>query len=105
MRLVQAIVRAAVDGNGSLAPLRVGRVHLARSIKGARDLDTEVAQYRRARLCRVVVEKNVVAIGPQAWLAANELPDLVQGGRPRRANRALRDIASHRGQFAGLNSL
>src|SRR6266516_3160104 len=33
----------------------------------------------RARLCRVVVEKNVVAINPQAWPAANELPDLVQG--------------------------
>src|SRR5215472_4780433 len=76
VRLVHAIVRAAVDGDGSLAPWRFGRVNLARSFKCARDLDTEVAQYRRARLCRVVVEKNIVAISPQAWLAANELPDL-----------------------------
>ena len=53
VRLIHAIVRAAVDGDGSLAPLRFGRVHLARSFKCARDLDTEVAQYRRARFCLV----------------------------------------------------
>src|SRR5436309_12890582 len=78
VRLVHAIVRAAVDGDGSLAPLRFGRVQLARSFKCARDLDTEVAQYRRARLWRVVVEKNAVSSSPQAWLAANESRDLVQ---------------------------
>ena len=78
MRLVHAVVRAAVDGDGSLAPWRFGRVHLARSFKCACDLDTEVAQYRRARLHRVMVEENVVPISPQARLAANELPDLAQ---------------------------
>ena len=105
MRLVHVIVWAAVDGDGSLAPLRFGRVHLARRFKCARDLDTEVAQYRLARLCRVVVEKNVVAISPQAWLAADELPDLAQGRPPLRANRARRDLAPHHGQLAGVNSL
>src|SRR5215831_9652994 len=35
-------------GGGSFAPLRFGRVHLARSFNCAGDLDTEVAQYRRA---------------------------------------------------------
>jgi hypothetical protein len=79
VRLVHAIVRAVVDGDGSLAQSRFGRVHLARSFKCERDLDTEIAQYRRARRCRVVVQKNVVAISPRAWLAANELPDLAQG--------------------------
>ena len=74
-----------------------------RSFKCARDLDTEVAQYRRARLNRVVVEKNVVAVGPQAWLAANEGPDLSQGRSPRRAHRARRDLAPHRGQLARVN--
>jgi hypothetical protein len=66
VRLVHASVRAVVDGDGSISTLRFGRVHLAPSFKCARDLDSEVAQYRRARPCRVVVEKNVVAIGPQA---------------------------------------
>src|SRR5258708_4114695 len=88
VRLVHAIVRAAVDGDGSLAPLRFSRAHLARSFKCTSDLDTEVAEYRRPRLGRVVVDKNVVAISPQVWLAANELPDLAQGRPPRRANRA-----------------
>ena len=84
MRLVHAVVRAAVDRDGSLARRRFGRVHFAGSFECACDLDTEVAQYRRVRLSRVVVEKNVVAVGPQAWLAANEGPDLAQG-RPRAA--------------------
>jgi hypothetical protein len=94
VRLVHAVVRTTVDGDGSLAPLRFGRVHLARSFKRARNLDTEVAQYLPAWLCRVVVEKNVVTISPQAWLAANELPDLAQG-RPQ-AEATAPGATSHR---------
>src|SRR5215813_1491545 len=81
--LIHAVVRSAVDSDGSLAPWRFGRVHVARSGKCPRNLDTEVAQYRRTRLCRVVVEKNVVAICPQARLAANEGPYLANRRPPR----------------------
>jgi hypothetical protein len=105
VRFVHAVVRAAVDRDGSLARRCFGRVHLAGSFKCARDLDTEVAQYRRAWVSRVVVEKNVVAVGPQAWLAANEWLDLAQGRPPRRANRAGRYLAPHRGQLAMVNRL
>src|SRR5262249_61227899 len=80
VRLVHVVVRAAVDRDGSLARRRFGRVPLACSFKCARDLDTEVAQHRGARLSRVVVEKNVVAVGPQAWLAANERKTLPRAG-------------------------
>jgi hypothetical protein len=38
-------------------------------------------------------------------LAANELPDLAHDRPPRRANRARRDLAPHRGQLAGVNRL
>src|SRR5216683_7854302 len=62
VRLVHAVVRPAVDGDGSFAPRRFGRVHLARSFKCACDLDAEVAEYRRARLLRVAVEKDVVTV-------------------------------------------
>ena len=48
VRLVHAILWAAVDRDNSLAPLRFGRLHLAPSFKRARGLDTEVAQCRRA---------------------------------------------------------
>jgi hypothetical protein len=44
--------------------LRFGCVHLARGLECARDLYTKVAKYQPARLCRVVVEKDVMAIGP-----------------------------------------
>ena len=57
-----------MDGDGSFAPRRFGRVHLARSLKCARDLDAEVAQYWRAWLRRVVVQEDVVAVGPQPRL-------------------------------------
>src|SRR5581483_7389131 len=75
VRLVHASVRAAVDRDGSLAARRFRRVYLARSFKCARDFDTEVAPYRRARLCRVMVKKNVVAASPQSWLASNDRTD------------------------------
>src|ERR1700680_980882 len=83
VRLVHAVVRPAVDGYGSFAPWCFGRVHLARGFKCARDLDAEVAQYRRARLLRVVVEEDVVAVSPEPRLATDGLPDLVQRGPPR----------------------
>src|SRR5579863_1690684 len=92
VRLVHAVVRSAVDGDGSLAPWRFGRVHFARSFKCTRDLNTEVAQYRLAWPRRVVVEENVVAVSAQPRLAANEVPDLAQGRPPRRANRPRCDL-------------
>ena len=94
-----------MDRDGSFAPLRFGRVHLVRRFKCVRHLDTEIAQSRRARLRRVMVEEDVVAFSPQPWLAANELPDLAQGRPLRRANRARRDLAPHRGQLAGVGGL
>jgi hypothetical protein len=39
---------SAMDRDGSLARRRFGRIHLAGSFKCARDLDTEVAPYRRS---------------------------------------------------------
>jgi hypothetical protein len=53
-----------MDCDGSFASWRFGRVHLARSFKCARDLYTEVAQYRRARLGWMLVDENVVANSP-----------------------------------------
>jgi len=75
--LVYALVWAAMDRDGSLASRRSGCVDFAGAVKCARDLDAKVAQYRRTRLCRLLVEKNVVAISPQARRAANKLPDLI----------------------------
>src|SRR4051794_19326142 len=70
VRLLHAVVGTAVDGDGSLAARRFRRIYLACSFKCARDLDTVIAQYRRARLRRVVVEKDVVAVRPQSWPAS-----------------------------------
>jgi len=69
-----------VDGDGSFAPWRFGRVHFARVFECACDLDAELAQYRPARLLRVVVEEDVVAVSRKPRLAANEVPDLPTAG-------------------------
>ena len=105
MRFVQFVVRASMNGHGSLALRRFGGVHLACSFKCARDPDPEVTQDRRSRPCRVVVEKNVVATTPQAGLAADESPDLVKGRPPRRANRTGHALTPHRSQIAWMNGL
>ena len=93
-----------MNGNGRLAARRFGGADLSHRFKFARDFDTEVTEYRRAWLSRMVVEKNVVAMGPQAWLAAKELPDLVERRPPRGSHRARSDLAPHGGQFTGVNS-
>ena len=64
VRLVHEVVRPTVDGNDGFAPRCFGRVHLARGFECPCDLDAEVAQYRCARLLRVVVDEDIVAISP-----------------------------------------
>ena len=72
MRLVHPIVRAAMDSDGSFTPLCFGRVFLARSFECASDLDADVANYRRARLSRVVVEKNLwPSLRKPGWVRMN----------------------------------
>ena len=57
VRLVQAVVRSAVDGDDSITGGRVGREHLARGVEGASDFNPEVAQQLGAGFLRVTVEK------------------------------------------------
>jgi hypothetical protein len=66
------MIRAAVDRDGGLARRRFGRVHLARGFECACDLDTEVAQDRRAQQCRVMIQKNVcLSVHRLGWLRMN----------------------------------
>src|SRR5580700_11225465 len=74
VRFVQAVVWSAVHGDGGFASWRFGGVHFAGGFKCARDFDAEVTHVW------VMVEEDVVAVGPQAGLASQERPDLVQCG-------------------------
>ena len=97
---------SAADGDSSFAPWRFCRVHLADRFKCARHLNTEVAQDLRARLFRVVVEEDVVAVGPQPWLAAKELPQTLSSAASMPSQTAP-GATSRRtaAQFAGVNRL
>jgi hypothetical protein len=105
VRLVQAVVRPAVDRDNSLAAWRFGRVNLTRRFKGTRDFNAEVAQHTRARLVRMVVNENIMAARPQTWLPADEGPDLAHRRPPSRSNLSWRDRAPDHGQLAGGNNL
>src|SRR5262249_48319872 len=99
------VVWPSVYGDCSFAFWGFSRIHLVGGLKSARDLDTEIAHDRCARLLRMVVEKDVVAVSAQPRLAANELPDLVKCRPPSGANCARRDLPPHRGELARVNSL
>src|SRR5262249_37456916 len=105
VRLAHSVVWPAVDGDCSFASWGFSRIHLVRGLKSARDLDTEIAHYRLARLFRGVVEKDVVAVSPQPRLVANEHPDLVKRRPPGGANCPGRALPPHRGKLAWVNSL
>jgi hypothetical protein len=70
--LIHTVVRPAVDGDGSFATWRFGRVHLARGFKCARDLDAERRTVSARSACSVVVEENVVpSVHSPGWLRMN----------------------------------
>src|SRR5262245_42127097 len=96
VRLVDAAVRPAVDGDGCFARWGDDRGHFAHGLKCPRHFDAEVARDRPTWLLRMVVEEDVVTISPEARVAADELPDLVQCGSPCRGNAARRNLATHR---------
>src|SRR5215831_9318810 len=105
VRFVHAVVRPAVDGNGSFAP-GVSVAYTSPAGSNVRVTSTPKSHsYRHARLRWVMVEEDVVAVSPKPRLTANEIPDLAQGRPPRRAHRAQGDLAPHRGQLAGVNNL
>jgi hypothetical protein len=46
----------------------------------------------------MVIHKNIVSIGPQAGLRAQECPDLIEGRPPDFANAAGRDLSADSGE-------
>src|SRR5207237_2788064 len=77
----------------------------ARRRKLAYALDTEIDIHWIAASCRMVIEEDVVPVGPEAWLCAQERPDLVERRPPNCADAANRDFAAHCCQNPWRNDL
>jgi len=81
------------------SPTICRRLHwpdVARRRKLAYDLDPEINIHRIAAPGRMVIEENVVSIGPKVRLRAQERPNLVERRTPNGADIADRDFPPHR---------
>src|SRR4029079_76350 len=82
VRFGQPIRRSDVDCRRGNPRRRVGEDDLALGLEGPADLDAEVDVHRRSGPGRVVIDEDVVAMGPEAVVVAEEGPDLVEGRPP-----------------------
>src|SRR4051794_16451459 len=75
VRLGQAVIGADMSGDGCFAARSTYRSDLAGCGEVARDLDAEVDVHRIAVAGGMVIQEDVVSIGPQAGLRAQKCPD------------------------------
>jgi hypothetical protein len=105
VRFLQAIIGSYVDGRRDLTGRRFRCVHLSRGFKAARHLDAEIDVHWRVPVRGMVIKESIVPVCAKSGLAAQEHPNLIQGGTPYRSDVPNRDPASNGGQFPRLNGL
>src|SRR3989442_11718361 len=69
-------------GNGDLACRRRCADYFACVLKRPNDLHAEVNHHRCFAMRRAVVKKAIMTVGPQAFMAAEKLPDKIKRGLP-----------------------
>src|SRR5215475_1046455 len=90
--LPEPVVGPDVCGRRHFAGRRLHGLDLARGRELAHHLDTEVDVHGIATAFGMVIEENVVPVGPEAWLRAQEGPDLIERWPPGGADLADRDL-------------
>src|SRR5207244_8550614 len=69
-------------GHGNLACRRLCADYFACVLKRPNDLHAEVNDYRCFAMRRVVVKEAIMTVGPQAFMAAEKLPDKIERRLP-----------------------
>src|SRR5258706_212304 len=98
MRLGQPVIRADMSGDRGLAARSSYGSDFAGSDELSRDLDAEVSVHRIAVPGGMVIQEDVVSIGPKAGLRAQECPDLIEGRPPDLPNAASGNLSPDRRQ-------
>jgi len=101
VRFAEPLVGAEVEGGGDFSGGRLGGEDFAVRLEGADDFDAEVDVHGQVAGCGVVVEEDVVSVGAEAGVAAEEVPDLIEGGLPGVADFGDADVAADGGESAG----
>src|SRR5947207_11453459 len=85
-------------GHGDLARGRRCADYFACVLKGLNDLNAEVNDHRCFATRRVVVKEAIMTVGPQAFMAAEKLPDKIKRRLPCSPNVPNAYVTPHRGQ-------
>ena len=80
------VIATDMCGHGNFACRRLGTDYLAFALKGPNDLNAEVDVHRCITMDRMMVEEAIMAVGSQAFMAAEELPDEIKCRLPNAAN-------------------
>src|SRR5947207_6766022 len=85
-------------GHGDLARRRLCADYFACVLKGPNDLYAEVNDHRCFAMRRVVVKETIMSVGPQAFMAAEKLPDKIKRRLPCSTDLPNAHAASHCGE-------
>src|SRR5947199_10746288 len=84
-------------GHGDIACRRLCADYFACVLKRPNDLHAEVNDHRWFAMRRVVVKEAIMTVDPQAFMAAEKLPDKIKRRLPCLPNLANAYVASHCG--------
>src|SRR6266404_7801651 len=93
-----------VRGHGDLARGRRCADYFACALKGLNDLNAEVNDHRCFAMRLVVVKEAIMTVGPQAFMAAEKLPDKIKRRLPSSPNVPNAQAAPHGGERLGADS-
>jgi hypothetical protein len=93
----QAIISSNMNGHRDLASGRFSSINCSGGVEGACYFDSKINIHSRIAVGGMMVQEDVMTIGVKARLATQKLPNLIQGGTPRRSHGPNRDLPSDSG--------
>jgi hypothetical protein len=92
------VIATDMSGHGDFTCGRLCTDYLAFALKRQNDLNAEVNVHRCIAMGGMMVEEAIVAVGSQAFMSPEELPDEIKGRLPDAANVSTERAPPHRGE-------
>jgi hypothetical protein len=92
------VIATDMSGHGNFACGRLCTDYLALALKGPDDLNAEVNVHRCTTMARMMIEEAIMAVGSQAFMTAEELPDEIKRRFPDAANVSTKRAPPHCGE-------
>ncbi len=104
MRYFKLIVRANMNRRCHASRWRFHQTDLSGRLKRARHLNAKIAVHGRRAVLWMMVEENVVSVGPQSRRLPQKFPNLIERGTPCLRHFADPHLPPHRRQLPRRNS-